>query len=73
MASNIAGYSFLKVDIGIIFVAVPVSILHLVSIAGPVILPSVSSGNIPTIVKASTFCLCWMLWIAAVCDLAFIG
>ena len=31
LASNIAGYNFLKVKIGITYVAVPVSVLHLVS------------------------------------------
>ena len=53
-------------------VAMLVSILHLVSIAGSVILPSMSSGNTPPFVKACDFCLCWMLWIAAVGS-GFIG
>ena len=59
--SNIVGHNILKVEIGNTFPPASVSILHLTFIAGPITLPSVSSGNILILVKDCDFCCFWAL------------
>ena len=63
LASNIAGHSFLKTYIGMIFAPVAVSILHFTSMEGLLILPFVSSGHMVIPVKACDLSPCCMLWI----------